>query len=138
MTARPLQSLSLRQAIITRLRGDADLIAIGTPPLSEGDRIYEQSPANLTWPFIRYGAPGETPLRKGSEVSFSIHTFSKTQFTDETAALNAAAQTSLEDAVIDLGGGRKAYVTWGGSQILPDPAEASAHHGVNSFNATIA
>jgi hypothetical protein len=32
----------------------------------------------------------------------------------------------------------KAYVRWIGSQVIPDAAEASAWHGVNSFDATIA
>jgi len=51
--------------------------------------------------------------------------------------MNAAIQSSLEDAVIDLSGGLTAYVVWIGSQVLADPAEADAHHGVNSFNAVI-
>ena len=51
--------------------------------------------------------------------------------------MNAAVQASLEDAVIELSPSVKAFVTWGGSQILPDPAESGAHHGVNDFTATI-
>jgi hypothetical protein len=57
MAGRPLQSLRLRQVTVTTLRGDADLTALGTPPLSEDtdhQRIYgRRSPAELVWPFLR-------------------------------------------------------------------------------------
>jgi hypothetical protein len=135
MATRPLQSLSLRQKIVTRLRGDGALIAIGTPALDE--RIYEVPPVNPTWPWVRYGGPGETPIRKGTSVRFTIHTFSKAQFSDESANLNGGVQASLEDAVIELSPGVTARIVWLGSQILPDPQEIGAHHGVNDFRATI-
>jgi hypothetical protein len=138
---RPLQSLRLRQAIIPRLRADADLIAIGTPPLSddaEQQRIYgRRQPAELTWPFIRVSVADEGPLRKGTEVRVTVHTFSKAKFDDECEGLNGAVQTSLEDAVLDLSPAWKAYMSWIGSQVIPDASEADAWHGVNSFTATI-
>jgi hypothetical protein len=133
---RPLQSLRLRQATVQRLRADADLIAIGTPAI--GERIYgRRTPAELTWPFVRVSVADEGPLRKGTEVRVTIHTFSKAQFDDECEAMNAGVQTSLEDAVLELSGARKAHMIWRGSQVLPDASEASAWHGVNSFTATI-
>jgi hypothetical protein len=136
MTARrPLHSLTLRQQSILRLRADADLIAIGSPAI--GSRIYETPPSTVTWPWVRYGGPDETPVRKGSKVRFTIHTFSKTDFSDECANMNAAVQAGLEDAVIDLEPGVTARLVWEGSQILPDPEEAGAYHGVNGFTATI-
>jgi hypothetical protein len=136
---RPLQSLRLRQTIVTTLRADADLTAIGTPPLSTDDRIYgRRSPATLTWPFVRVNLTDEGPLRKGTEVRVTVHTFSKEQFDDEVETLNAAVQTALEDAVLELSPARKAYLAWIGSQVIPDGAEASAWHGLNSFSATIA
>lgn len=136
MTAtRPLHALPLRQKVIERLRADADLTALGAPAL--GARIYEIPPATVAWPFVRYGGPSETPIRQGTQIRFTIHTFSKAQFTDEVAALNEAVQASLEDAVIDLSPSSKAYVAWIGSQILTDPEEANAFHGVNDFMATI-
>jgi hypothetical protein len=133
---RPLQSLRLRQATVQRLRADADLVAIGTPPV--GDRIYgKRQPPELTWPFVRVSVADEGPLRKGTEVRVTVHTFSKAQFDDECETMNAAVQTSLEDAVLELTGARKAYMSWIGSQVLADASEASAWHGVNSFTATI-
>jgi hypothetical protein len=46
-------------------------------------------------------------------------------------------QSSLEDAVLDLSAAWKAYISWVGSQVIPDASEADAYHGVNSFTATI-
>jgi hypothetical protein len=139
--SRPLQSLRLRQAIIPLLRADADLIAIGTPPLSadtDQQRIYgRRQPAILTWPFVRVSNADEGPLRKGTSVRMTIHSFSKAQFDDECEEMNGAIQAVLEDAVLDLSPSVKAYLSWDGSQVIPDAAEASAWHGVNNFTATI-
>jgi hypothetical protein len=134
--ARPLQSLRLRQAIVTRLRADADLIAIGETPI--GERIYgRRQPPQLTWPFLRVSVADEGPLRKGTVVRLTVHSFSKAQFDDEAETLNGAIQTSLEGAVVELSASARAFIDWRGSQVIPDAAEASAWHGVNSFDATI-
>jgi hypothetical protein len=118
------------------LRANPDLILLGDPALA--DRIYgRRQPAILTWPFIRVRVADEAPLRKGTDVRLTVHSFSKAQFDDECELINGAIQTALEDAVLDLSPSAKAYVTWSGSQVLPDPAEADAWHGVNRFTATI-
>lgn len=138
---RPLQSLRLRQVITIRLRADVALISLGTPPLSDDSefkRIYgKRQPATLTWPFLRVSTADEGPLRKGTDVRVTVHTFSKADFDDECEALNAAVQADLEDAVLELSPSTKAFMSWRGSQVIPDAAEASAWHGVNSFTATI-
>jgi len=139
--ARPLQSLYLRRAAVTRLRADATLTAIGAPPLSddaEMKRIYgPRSPATLTWPFVRVNLAGENTLRRGTSIRLTVHSFSKAQFDDEAESMNAAVQASLEDAVLELSPSVKAFITWLSSQVIPDAAEANAWHGVNSFEATI-
>jgi hypothetical protein len=136
--ARPLQSLYLRRATVTRLRADTTLIAIGTPPLSEDERIYgRRQPATLVWPFVRVSVADEGPLRKGTVVRLTVHAFSKAKFDDECEQINGAIAGSLEDAVIELSPSTKAFISWRGSQVIPDAAEASAWHGVNSFDATI-
>jgi hypothetical protein len=139
MAGRPLQSLRLRQAIVPHLRDDADLIAIGTPPLSQDERIYgRRQPAELVWPFLRVSVADEGPLRRGTDIRLTVHSFSKAQFDDECEQLNAAIQASLEDAVLDLSAAYKATIVWTGSQVIPDASEANAWHGVNTFTATIA
>jgi hypothetical protein len=136
--ARPLQSLRLRQGIVTTLRADADLTALGSPPLSQDDRIYgRRTPATPVWPFVRVAVADEGPLRKGTDIRLTVHTFSKAQFDDECGTLNGAIQEALEDATLELGPGTTAYVVWNSSQVLSDAAEADAWHGVNTFTATI-
>lgn len=133
---RPLQSLRLRQTVVQRLRADADLTAVGDPAIA--DRIYgRRTPATLAWPFIRVNLALEGPLRKGTTVRVTVHSFSKTQFDDECEAMNAAIQASLEDAVLQLGTSTKAFFSWLSSQVMPDSAEADAYHGINSFDAAI-
>jgi hypothetical protein len=139
--ARPLQSLRLRQVTVSTLRGEADLTALGSPALNtdtEAKRIYgRRSPSDLTWPFLRVNLADESPLRKGTTVRLTVHCFSKAQFDDEVEQLNAAVQTALEDAVLELSPATKAFIAWRGSQVIPDSAEANAWHGVNSFDASI-
>jgi hypothetical protein len=133
---RPLQSLRLRQAIVTRLRADTDLSTIGTTPID--DRIYGlRTPATLVWPFVRVVLADEGPLRKGTQIRVTIHSFSKTRFDDEVATMNGAIQASLEDAVLELSASVKAFMVWNASQVIQDAAEADAYHGINTFTATI-
>jgi hypothetical protein len=136
MAGRPLQSLWLRQGIVQFLRSDPDLILIGDTPLA--DRIYgRRTPATLTWPFVRVSLADEGPLRKGTDIRVTVHTFSKMQFDDECEALNAAVQKALEDTALELGPSTTAYVVWNASQVVEDAAEADAYHGINTFTATI-
>jgi hypothetical protein len=86
---------------------------------------------------VRVSVADEGPLRKGTEIRVTVHSFSKAQYDDECETINAAIQTSLEDAVVELNASTKAYFAWNGSQVIPDGAEADAYHGVNTFTATI-
>jgi hypothetical protein len=138
---RPLQSLRLRQVIATTLRADDELTALGEPPLNSDPaniRVYgRRQPAELIWPFLRVNIMNEGPLRKGTEVRVTVHSFSKASFDDELEGINAAVQTALEDMVLDLSPAVKAFMIWIASQTVPDAAEADAWHGINSFAAAI-
>lgn len=129
-------TLPLRQAVITLLRADGALIALGDPALT-ADRIYgERSPSKLTWPFVRYGQSniGQT----GG--TLPLHAFSKAKFTDEAAEIADRIVQLLDGAILDLGGGRKATLSWpedGGTQIIPDAAEADAWHAIIRFEVAI-
>jgi hypothetical protein len=100
--ARPLQSLRLRQTIVATLRADADLTAIGDP-------LSDRRP-HLRAPLARdagLAVPSRERRRRraaaeGHGVRVTVHTFSKAQFDDEVESMNAAVQTSLEDAVLEL------------------------------------
>lgn len=130
-------TLPLRQAVVTDLRADAALMALGTPPLSTGDRIYgERTPATLVWPFVRYGQAdvGQTQAR------LPLHVFSKSQYTDEVAAIAAGIVARLDGRTLELGDGRRVTFNWpeaGGTQIISDAAEADAWHAIVLFDVTI-
>ena len=131
------RSLYLRRAVITRLRADVPLTAIVPAARNYGMK----TPATLIWPFTRYGTPDETaaPVMcwDGSEVAFTIHSFSKDEFEDQCANINEAVVAALNGAVLTMAGDIKATLVWLGSQIIPDSAEANAWHGINRFSARI-
>lgn len=127
-------TLALRQKITARLKADPDVLALVAEPQIYGERVK----ADKAWPFIRYGVSDTLPLKgqcwDGATVDVAIHCFSKAQFTDEAANINAAIAASLDNATLELGG-RRAHIRWTGSTILPDPAEADAWHGIARFEA---
>lgn len=133
-------SLPLRQAIVTRLRADADLIAIVPADRNYGMR----SPPDSAYPFTRYGSPDAQPFlatcMDGATVGITIHSFSEADFEDECASINAALASSLDGAVLTLDTAfpAKAHLRWLGSQIVPDATEASVWHGINRFEAAVA
>lgn len=133
-------SLPLRQAVIETLRADDDLVALVPEERNYGMR----TPASSDWPFTRYGSSDALPFRAqctdGAAISFTIHSFSKQQFEDEAATINAAVSAALDGATLALGGDFEAtaHIKWTGSQIIPDAAEAAAWHGINRFEATVA
>lgn len=125
-------TLPLRQAVITALRADADLAA-----LLPAERIYgERTPSEVTWPFVRYG---QTDVGQVSG-RLPLHVFSKSQFTDEAAEIAAAIVNALDGKALDLGSGRRATPVWpenGGTQIIPDAAEADAWHAIIRFDVAV-
>lgn len=131
------RSLYLRRAVITQLRADTDLIALVPAAQNYGMR----PPAELTWPFTRYGVPDEQALAvscwDGSDVAFTVHSFSKAEFEDQCANINAAIVAALNGVVLVLAGNVKAWPVWLGSQIIQDGDEAGAWHGINRFGARI-
>lgn len=133
-------SLPLRQAIVSTLRNDVDLIDIVPAERNYGMR----SPPEPTYPFTRYGSPDALPLKAqcmdGATVGFTVHSFSQGDFEDECASINAAAAAALDDVTLELEAGfhAVAHIRWLGSQIVPDPSEASVWHGINRFEAGIA
>jgi hypothetical protein len=129
-------TLPTRQAIVTHLRADTNVTTLGSPSL--GTRIYgERAPGGtLSWPFVRYGQTDMGQL--GGPVP--IHVFSKKQHTDEAATIMAAIVESLGGKTLELEDGRKIRLNYpdaGGSQIIPDAAEADAWHGIVRFDAFI-
>lgn len=129
MSAAPI--LATRRKVVARLKADATVTVL----LPAGQIFGERSDADTPWPFSRCG---EFEGEPGHVVRGNVHVFSKSDFTDEVAAITEAIGTSLDGAVIELADGRKANVSVSRTRILPDPDEQSAWHGIVSIVATIA
>lgn len=120
--------LSLRRAIVTHLRADTVVTATAV-----AGRIYgEKAPATLQWPFARYGASDAVP---GFEIEAPIHVFSKDEFTDDVNGIAEAIGNSLDGTVLDIGSGRKAYMTWLGVRVVGSAPDE--WHAIVRFSATV-
>jgi len=127
MTILPLHSA--RSEILSTLKTDSALTAV--VPAS---RIWPQkTPASLTWPFIRIDSMTATPGRydcaEGSEITGTAHCFTKV----DTSVLDPEAQAM---SICDLMGTAlealgECHI--GVVQIIMDPEEADAFHGMVPF-----
>lgn len=126
-------SLPLREAIVTTQKADTALTALVPADDIHGMR----PPANPTWPFTRYGTPDVLPAGKGSRTTVTLHGFSKAEFENEVAQIMAAMVDLFDGKGLVLEDNTKVQMKWRGTQILPDPAEASAWHGLARFEALI-
>lgn len=135
-------SLEVRRAVLTRLKTDAAMIAI----VPAADIHRQVTPATVNWPFVKYGSPSSIPVRAacvdGSEITFSVHGFSKGRKNasgqetktaeDDAAQIGAQIARSLDGQRLAIAGGA-ARIRWTGSQLLVDGAEADAFHTVQNF-----
>ncbi len=138
------RALPIRRAMLIRMKGDAPLVAL-VPAAS----IFGQTvPANVSWPFIRMGAPSAIAAVRGTcmngaEGIVAVHGFSigrrqgeKQVETaeDHAGRIGDAIAAALDSARLPLDGGGKVKLTWTGDQLLQDPEEAGAFHTVQNFN----
>lgn len=126
-------TLELRRAIILHLKADSGVTAL----VDAEDVFGMRQPAVHGWPFTRYGQPDTRAAGHGSDVSVTLHAFSKGAFDDECSQIAKALVAALNGAVLPLDGPDVAQVHWRDSQIIPDAAEADAWHGLVRFDATI-
>lgn len=128
--------LAVRQAVVARLRADATLTALVPAARICGEEV----PANLVWPFIRYGLPAETRYEQscgeGSDQSVDLHVFARGPGMDKCTAICAAVRDVLAAdalAVEPLGLMALDYM---GGRVLMDGGEAGAYHGVLQYEIT--
>lgn len=121
--------LDLRKAIVTHLLADSTVTSTAVD-----ERIYgERAPANPVFPFVRYGVSDAVP---GHEISAPIHVFSKSAFTDDVNAIAKAIADSLDEQVLTLGDGRKAYLSWAGLRVVGG-TDASEWHAIVTITASV-
>lgn len=130
-------ALALRRGIIQALKGNSGVSAL------VGARIYDESPANPAWPFVRYGFPIVTPLRatawRGALYGLSLHAFAKGPGTDACEGLASAVRAALDEIDVPIeGAGGVISLYWTQTLLLRDTPEASAYHAVVQFDAATA
>jgi hypothetical protein len=125
-----VSSLELQRTIVARLKADAPLAAI------IGARVYDQPPATPMFPYITLGEDHTLPDRgqgyDGSDVSLTIHAWSKGTGFPEAKRMIEAIRASLTDAPLALTGHRLVNIEFEDSRVLRDPDPAITH-GVITF-----
>lgn len=128
-------SLYIRRALVTALRGAT----------AAGARVYGPGvPANPVWPFIVVGNSDTAPLRAqcldGATFDVIVHTFAKGADEAGCAELNRAVASLLDGKGRALDApfpARIRRLTWLRSQIIRDTDEASAWHGLVTFQGSV-
>lgn len=128
-------SLYIRRALVTALRGAT----------AAGARVYGPGvPANPVWPFIVVGNSDTAPLRAqcldGVTFDVIVHTFAKGPDEAGCAELNRAVASLLDGRGQPLTApfpARIRRLTWLRSQIIRGTDEASAWHGLVTFQGSV-
>jgi hypothetical protein len=141
----------VRQAALVTLRGAATVRV-----LVPAERIYPgQRPPNPEWPFIAYGVPVTGDFRAagldGSTTTVAIHVYAETTGEDDATvggedaalAISRVVASVLDGAALALQGNTDcpypatAHFTWTGTTVVQDGGDASAFHGIVSFDITV-
>lgn len=128
-------ALYIRRALVTALKS-AGLA---------GGRVYGPGvPANPVWPFIVVGNSDTAPLRAqcldGATFDVIVHTFAKGADESGCAELNRAVASLLDGKGRALDApfpARIRRMVWLRSQIIRDTDEASAWHGLVTFQGSV-
>ncbi|AYJ87664.1 DUF3168 domain-containing protein [Sphingomonas paeninsulae] len=128
--------LPVRRSVVALLRSDAPLSVMVDV------RTYgPETPANVTWPFNRYGSATYIPERAtcmdGAKVFVSVHSFARGPGEDAASAIAARIAKILDGATLVLENGDEATVTVTGGQTLRDTDEASAWHCTTDIEVTV-
>lgn len=138
-------SLEAGDTIVAALKADETLNEV-----VPADRVYPpRLPAEVTFPYIRLGVMSSTPLRldvaPGGDVSGVVHCFTKIgpdtpdarALAHEINAHIVRVLDGLDSNVDDEIEGQAISVQATQSQVLDDPSEADAYHGIVSYVATV-
>jgi hypothetical protein len=124
----------LQKAIFTALRADAALAAM------VGERILDQAPANVAFPYITFGRTAvydwSTATESGTEHLFTLHVWSKGKGKKEALEIMQLAGASLHDNALELDGNSLVNLRLEFSEVRYDE-RSEAHHGVMRFRAVV-
>jgi len=132
-------SLQLKNEVIRHLSGYAPLLQ-EVPT----ERIYAMtSPANPTWPFIRYGSPIITPYYSscgdGISARVTLHGFSETSGTRAGEDSAIFIGKLIADAMENFATEEVTLVesSWIGSRCIGEDTEADRWHIIVEFNIAV-
>jgi hypothetical protein len=130
--ARPIDlSLPVRESVIVCLKAYAPLTAVLAVA-----RIYDDPPANPTWPFIRYGFPIVTPYEAsglgGVQVRVTLHAFVHGPRTNSIYAVTGHIVDAMRDLTLD--GLHLLQNEWLATNLVRDTEEKDGYHGICEFD----
>jgi hypothetical protein len=123
----------LQKAIFTALGSDTAL----TAALGE-NRIFDQAPANVAFPYITFGRTSvydwSTGTEKGTEQLFTLHIWSKAKGSKETLEIMEMARWVLDDKSLPLDGHHLVNLRLEFAEARYDD-DLAVHHGLLRFRA---
>jgi len=126
-------ALFIRRALVTSLKSAGIARVYGPHP-----------PSNPTWPFVLVGNSDTAPLRaqclEGATFDVIIHTFAKGGDESGCADLNRIVVARLDGRGLPLDApfpARIRRMVWQRSQIIRDTDEATAWHGLVTFQGSV-
>lgn len=101
-----------------------------------GDRVYDQPPTSPMFPYITLGEDQTIPDRAsdydGSDVTMTIHAWSRGIGFPEVKRIMDAIRASLTTATLTLSGHRLVDMAMTDSRVLRDP-DGLTNHGVQTW-----
>lgn len=124
----------LQKAIFAALSAEGPLTT-----LLGGDKIFDQAPANVRFPYVTFGMTGvydwSTATESGAEQLFTLHVWSKAQGKKQTLEIMEAVRARL-DGPLSLETHRLVALRLDYSEVRFDE-DLLIHHGLLRFRAII-
>jgi hypothetical protein len=119
-------------AAVATLKADPRIIAL------VGPRVVDYVSANMQWPFIRVTTAIVTPWEAtgdvgGSRIRLQVDGFTKGYGRSAARTMNSNIAMVLNEKPLALSAGYLIYLTWLQSQVLDDPSDQGAYHGIVEF-----
>lgn len=127
--------LALQKALITRLKADADIIAL------VGGRVYDEPPQNATFPLLRLGELNVSALRascvRAATVTFGIEAESRpTSGRVEATRCAEAVVAALDGYALSVTGFSTVSLLWRGTTVDRD-GDGESYTAIAAFTAVL-
>lgn len=126
-------AVELQKAIFTALKQDAVLTG-----LLGGDKIFDQVPVKVTFPYVSFGRTSlydwSTGTESGTEQLFTLHIWSRARGKKEALDIMEACKTCLHDDTLSLDGHHLVNLRLEFAEARYDE-NLLVHHGLLRFRA---